>query len=460
MRTLDEPGWYVDALPSNEYVRLIPGSHLETHRGRVELPGANVLYLDLAADGIRFCGVGHQPPVEDTALEWNGGQWIPHGKTVGPRSVIFDATGHVLTVPAAGLPAGSQGYRQVADDGRIVLGDEAYADTARGVWEYTTRGDITVGQSGKGPHGEDAVIALYRGKRYVLAEGQCRFIKFRRQGDDLAISWVDEIHRQSCIRWLTVAELLTFPEQRFDAPVPVPVPTPTPTPEPHPVPENIDRYLVDRSDVVDAVKRDYPHLKGGAIVDQVAHRLNREHRFDPIRYGRKARQADGGNPNEDALTFRLDLNDNSKKKLIDILVDGGGRDGTTWDVRPAHEEPGNGFWRPAVNPDLDGLPVPDPGEPGLPKPPKPAGSIDAAVRSLIEATVASLRAELNAVTATVKALEQKVAEVDSRPVAPFPNRIALRSDHGKFVAAEPDGTLIATRDSAGPWETFSVEVKN
>lgn len=134
---------------------------------------------------------------------------------------------------------------------------------------------------------------------------------------------------------------------------------------------NISKYLVDRTDVVEGVKRDYPHLKGGAIVDQLAHRLNGIHGLHSaaIVFGRKARQRDGGNPNEDVLAVRRSLTEVSQKAMVDVLINGWPGDPNepekpidvpTWSVIPEHEEAGNGFWRPPVAPDLDGVISPPP----------------------------------------------------------------------------------------------------
>lgn len=113
---------------------------------------------------------------------------------------------------------------------------------------------------------------------------------------------------------------------------------------------DLDELLDDDNiEIVKSVANEFPHLHGGPATDQVIHRLNRHHNVDV--YGRKARNSDPNNPNcnEDTVTIRLDDNDLSKKKLIDIWIDGdapGLR--PTWDVRPAHEEPNNGFWHPAL----------------------------------------------------------------------------------------------------------------
>ena len=134
-------------------------------------------------------------------------------------------------------------------------------------------------------------------------------------------------------------------------------------------PEHLNAYLADQSGLVATVKRDYPNLSTGELTDQVIHRLNREHATDV--FGRKARNPDGSNPNEDAVTIRLDDADYSKKKLIDVW--GGSKkvppDNTpVWQVRPESEEPGNGYWRPAMLPDRDNDPITPPPPPPDPDP--------------------------------------------------------------------------------------------
>ena len=55
------------------------------------------------------------------------------------------------------------------------------------------------------------------------------------------------------------------------------------------------------------------------------------------------------------------------------------------------------------------------------------------------------------------ALAARVAQLEQRPT--FPTRIALKTAHGLYVVAEPDGSLAADRDEAGAWETFVIEVQ-
>lgn len=39
--------------------------------------------------------------------------------------------------------------------------------------------------------------------------------------------------------------------------------------------------------------------------------------------------------------------------------------------------------------------------------------------------------------------------------APVAGKIALRTHHGLYLCVEPDGRVVANREHAGPWETFT-----
>lgn len=450
--------WYCHALPrlavafasdAGAFVAAaLDDTHILADEGRLDAPegSGGVLFVRRSPDGRRrFCGQAHESTPRDQALLWTVADgWRFRGHAPGTNPCIFNRDGELLIANPS--ETGSQGYRCLDDAGNpipvdLTLEPNRPLSRAAGIqhlWEATPKGDIWIGQGGD-EEGCQALVGSER-RRVLIEAGVCRRIEFEREGSQLAIAFYKPTERVAVLIWMTVAELQAFATYTIPGPTQPPVDKPK---EP-PVPENIDRFLVDRSDVVVAVKRDYPHLRGGEIVDQAIHRLNRLYQTD--RFGRKARQADGGNPNDDVVTFRLDDADFGKKKLIDVLGDGGGADVPMWNVRPAHEEPGNGFWSPAVNPDLDGA------VPGDRPPPPSGGSIDAIVQKLIAAATAPLKAEIERLGAMVAALE-------SRPVASFPERIALRSDHGKFVVAEPDGTVAANRDVAGAWETFSVVLK-
>jgi hypothetical protein len=118
--------------------------------------------------------------------------------------------------------------------------------------------------------------------------------------------------------------------------------------------------------VVEAVHRDYPGLIGdgaryGQFVDQVAHRLNR---LDgEVRWGRKARNADGTDANGDALAYLITPGDRTRKILVDIIISGPDPGMVDPTSSPAWQEllgdnPGNGYWTEPMTPDRDLLDPP------------------------------------------------------------------------------------------------------
>ena len=86
--------------------------------------------------------------------------------------------------------------------------------------------------------------------------------------------------------------------------------------------------------------------------------------------------------------------------------------------------------------------------------------------------VIDLGPALKPLVSRLKALEDLVAaqakEIDdlkSRPIAApapaagaFPKKIALKTDHGTYLTAEPDGRVTNREDHAASWQTMKVEV--
>lgn len=234
-------GSYCDANPDGAFVVLMSGRHLSTHRGHIALPvyphasgktmPFDVLQVRIAPDGAQFAGVGATGPHADTALHWKAGAWDYTGRLAyGPSSVIFDRQNRLRV--HSDRTQGPIGYRYVDEQGNIITGEATYIDSVRHIYEWTQYGDLTIGQGGEGPHGQDPVIALYQGKRYVLAEGQCRFIRFTRTGERLAVSWVNQHNGSATILWLAASEIPTFPEQRRTGSTKPPPPPPPTKKEP------------------------------------------------------------------------------------------------------------------------------------------------------------------------------------------------------------------------------------
>lgn len=206
---------YCDGTLDGHFVRLVPDSHIEHNGQRVELPqGQNLLYIRIREDGQAFAGQGGK---DDLCWEWNG-QWTSHGPTVGVNPVIYRNIHPYLIIVRPGLNSttGSQGWRYIDDNGSPVSADSTYASPAMHLWEYTTRGDITIGQGGD----EEGLQALVRGRRVLLATGVARFIRFYRRGDRLAVFCV--------LNW-TAPHVLVLSVADLDA-----LPTYDPKPKPQP----------------------------------------------------------------------------------------------------------------------------------------------------------------------------------------------------------------------------------
>ena len=204
-------GWYCDATPQGAWVALIKDSRIETDAGQVSLPqGQNLLYVRIAPDGLRFAGVGHH---DDLCWQWNHmlQRWDSHGLAFGPRAVSYTADGALQVVRHA--PAAPTLH-----------------DRDRQIHEYTELPGLTIGHGGDGPHGEDPAIALMDGQRFLIEEGQCRFIIVRESGR-LSIAYVREDTRESVIRWMSRDEIRALPIADTSQQVPT-IPTPQPELDP------------------------------------------------------------------------------------------------------------------------------------------------------------------------------------------------------------------------------------
>jgi hypothetical protein len=226
MRRLAIPGgWYAEALTTGEYVSVVRGSHIETHLGRIALPAPNTepLYVRASAiGGFRFAG---QASVATGTLEWVQGQGWRHDLATnwGVSGAIYDATG---TLRISHDPAvGSQGWRYVEDgSGRLVSGDATYADLARRICEWTTHGDLTIGQDAD----HDRCLVLRGSERRVLDEGgECRFVRFNRTGTKIAVAIAKFRAQQSVLIWMDIADLAALPTITIGTPAPPPHPPPT-----------------------------------------------------------------------------------------------------------------------------------------------------------------------------------------------------------------------------------------
>jgi hypothetical protein len=409
------PPPYADCTIDGHSVSLEPGSHLLFNGQRVPLPpvaGAhpprqgNLLTPRLRPDGLAFAGQGHE---DRQCWEWVAGMWHDRGPAVGNNAAIYHADGTLEIVRALGTFTGALGWRYVADDGTLVATWETYdartpMSIARGLpadfWEWTERGDIILGQ---GPGGLHAFVPDDRGgrRRIEILAGDVKYIRFYRTPAHIRFAAVvnDTAAVQGVYR---VADLRAMPTwiPRVDPPTPDPPVEPPPVDPPieePPMPPTFDALLANQTDVLEGVKRDYPHLGPAGILDQAIHRLNRKHKTDV--FGRKGRNPDGGNPNEDVITVRRNDHDLNDKYMIDALEGSKiGLNRPRWDVLPLSENVingvPNGYWRPAVAKDLDVIIEPEPEEPTPEEPEEPGEPLpgeNASVLELLRAILASNR---------------------------------------------------------------------
>ena len=212
-RTFYPGAWYADALASGARAVLFPASHIQTHLGRVDLPPADQpLYHRITDVGgtFKIAGQAHHSP---RTLEWINGTWWDRPPACGVSPVIYDHAGN-LHISNCG-PVGSQGFRYVADDGRIVTGDQSYGPL-HGLSEWSAYGGLLIGQG----HAAGGCLVWDGTVLRVLEPGDCRFIRVQGHGVNVAISFVKP--DGAVIVQTTIAELRALPKVGTIAPTPPP----------------------------------------------------------------------------------------------------------------------------------------------------------------------------------------------------------------------------------------------
>ena len=431
-------GSYVEAWPTGDYACLIARSHVETSAGNIAIPpgsGLGPIYTRLyVGAGLRLAG---QDQVSGNAWLWDGLRWVDRGDSYGVSPCAFGPLDGFLYVAKAGWGGGSQGIRYVRTDGAIISGDDTYADPVEKIYQFTTQGDITIGQD----H-EDGVIVVYTGMRKRLASGNCQFVRFNRAGDRLAVAWWTPKENAAQLAWFHVSEIASLPDAPlvFDKPIEKPKPKPKPEPQPVSIPNYLDhvkkvgdqtghRYtddaLTDEQRIDEAAKltakvaSDIYHGRNGAIRDMRVglYRKGNKYGFD-----------------ENRLYFDLGNGTAAFAKIV--IQTGAAHASLGWNetdhifpsIDYAHQGGVGWFMPPLIGSDA-------PTQPGTGTPPS-----------------SDLAKQMAALSARMQKLEQQ-------PAPAFPQRIALKTAHGRYVVAEPDGSLAADRDEAGAWETFTVEAK-
>lgn len=266
-------------------------------------------------------------------LEWTGLQWEDRGPACGINACAYAPDGTLITNPRCAEPYGPLGIRYVTAQGPVPA-IATYADNQRGIYEYTTWGDITVGHGGKGPHGEDPAIILYQGRKRLLEAGRNRFVRFAPpQGNQLAIGFFAMDLAAFVVYRLTVEDIATLPDITSGLPLP-PEPEPEPEPEPPSVPSlNIPAVTVERWTL------------------------------DELKDGRELVVYDRENPSLECRTRVWIENGGLRVEMRNAA--GSGRTGAFRPVKPCHPTQPEPPPEPEPDPDPDpGIPIEPPGDPG------------------------------------------------------------------------------------------------
>jgi hypothetical protein len=212
---------YGDVHPTGAQVRLYFGSHLETHRGRVDFPagaGLGVLFPRLTiVGGFRFAGQLHGTP--NTNAEWiERGGWVPRPSTYeGMSPCIYDLDARLWQ---NGLDeyVGAGGYRHIgertdaAPGGERISADATVLLAEAELSEVSPIGpDLYIGQG----HPDAARNHCWLWHRptkthRLLIDQSCWFIRATVDGDQVAL-YIPVINEGAWIVICPIAALLELP---------------------------------------------------------------------------------------------------------------------------------------------------------------------------------------------------------------------------------------------------------
>lgn len=424
-----QDGWFGENLPDGQYA-VSKLRKVVTHLGEWPIPDEWLRFTRVFDTGTVFKAAGQsQDGAGDIILE-NGVRRVL-GPSYGVNTVAFDLDGN----PVQNIvPNGSQGLRWI-DAAGIHTGDATYVHpTIPGLWEYTTHGDITVGQGDSGAH-----IICPEG-RFILYPGYTVFIRFNRVGDKLAVAIV--IPGACVLLWFNKSEITQFP--RYEVPA-VPAHTDVPQHNDVPEPPKLMPQAPNQLAVVQRVFAAHPEID----------RVNEETRGRAVDYviaalggkpwGRKARNKDGTNLNTDGLTY---LRSDGLYEIYDIIDGHTGE--ATWDGGEPVIQGQNGWWAPGTWQPVDsgGSPAP------VPAPASVGSQLDASMKAL-STQIELMKGAIAAQGAMIDTLRATV--VASAPINGV--KVALRTDSGQYLCAEGGGggEVNASRSQVGGWETFTLE---
>lgn len=374
---VDLPGvTYVESLPDGTWAGLYAPAfdehtsddHIQTNLGRIDLhEGAWPLYLRITKEGgFQLAG---QASDGGGTLHYANGYWSRDPRiSYGVSGHIFDSGGNLRIIEAAPHQT-TQGYRYESEGGVLVRGDETYSDPGRRISEFTTYGDLTIGQGWLG-----GCLAIRGDLRVILEPGHVSFIRFSRWGDACAVALWKQQERKAVLLWFHVADLVSFP------------PEPTadqPPPPPPPPPEETRMSVPDRSAEAVAFLQSRLTRLGDDEAATLAHSfaqvnaLCHEFRKTDTRWGLLVKES-GNRVRDRAADILLYQISATEAQVVDVVsnaeghkddVNPDGRVGAAWqlkDIRPIAQ------WREPYP--LEGAPPPDGGDdddPGDSDPPRP-----------------------------------------------------------------------------------------
>jgi hypothetical protein len=396
-------GWYSFALRGGEFGVLVPGG-VQTHLGFIAASqGGRPLFIHgTAVGGFQFAGQGEG--LHGT-LVWNNG-WTVDARIPTVNGVIYDHAGK-LHIWQGGPHQSSQGYRYVRPNGSLVMADDTYS--GYGLSQYI---DVSPNQDGsrvigQGHHGGG--VQIFDGTRHFwIATGACHNIRCDFSGDNLALSFYEDLHGGGTVAhliWATWQELLAEA-----VPVEPHVPDPPP-PDPEPSPMSTP----NESARVRTIFQQHPPAANSTescarLTRRVAYALNPE--GHPGSWGlltKSPGEAQHEGYAVDAIIY------GQTQQVVDIIQGAEGPNPQPGWLE-VDKRPNNNWAKP--------LPVE-----GTPPPPPPPP---------------------DDLKARVEALEKRLLSIEQKPtpsVSLTGKRIALKADHGKYVAFEPSGMQSAAGKS-------------
>lgn len=429
------PCWYGEAEPDGSWAGLVPDKHVLTNTEVIPLcPGGNTLYLRKRGPLLTCQGHG-----DGRNYLWNGKGWVDLGPSYGVSPVAFDLNNNVVQNIVA---FGSQGIRWIDEDG-VHTGDQTYGSLPLAMYQYTTHGGISIGQSPKG-----GVVAVTPKGRFQVTPPptNSQFIRFNRDGDKLAVA-IWEI-TQLRLMWFTVAELEAMPVDVIAPPAPEQKPDPKPEPKPEPTPVSNPNHLED----VKRIRAKYDTPLGARhwqFLVELAQAI-----------GARLFRKDGGtNILIPALNVHVsqDIIVMPNGEGFDVLGDGEGAATPGWDSKGQM----TGEFVDVSGVKLDDSPVVG-GEVVT----VPTTNTFANAATILEARIASIAAAVDALKAVVNELKNRPV-VKPEAVNLDGLKIALRTDNGHFLSAQDGGGGVVHTQrpepgqptegyNPGAWETFTV----